>query len=272
MSGHGRKKQHHEEHENHERWLVSYADFITLLFAFFVVMYSVSRVDNKKLQQVSDSIKWAMHMGGTGGVGQLPIFDGPPSEGGGIASMSGSRTMTPEQRQAIEAFRRKIENRVKPYIMEKAGSVAVTVEIEDRLVKVRLAAGEFFDPGESVLRPQALPVLDAIAEELAPAGRAMQVEGHTDDQPVHGARFRDNWELSAARAATVTSYLERAHRIEPRLLTASGFADTRPVVRSGTPQAREINRRVEITLELELPQAPPARPARHEPTRVPSLH
>jgi len=267
-----KKHPHHEEHENHERWLVSYADFITLLFAFFVVMYSVSRVDNKKLQQVTQSIKWAMHMGGTGGVGQMPIFEGPPSEGGGIAGMAGSRTVTPEQRQAIEAFRRKIENRVRPYIMEKAGNVAVTVEIDDRLVKVRLAAGEFFDPGASVLRPQVLPVLDALAEELAPTGRPMQVEGHTDDQPVGGTRFRDNWELSAARAAAVTSYLERAHKVDPRLLTASGYSDTRPMVRADTAQAREVNRRVEITLELEQPPAPRSRPARPEPTVVPTLH
>ena len=85
-----RKKKHHEEHENHERWLVSYADFMTLLFAFFVVMYAVSRVDNKRLVQVQESIRWAMHFSGTGGTGALPIFDGPPSEGGGPAMRSGS--------------------------------------------------------------------------------------------------------------------------------------------------------------------------------------
>src|ERR671928_584476 len=80
------KKHKHEEHENHERWLVSYADFITLLFAFFVVMYSVSRVDNKRMVQVVQAIKFAMHFKGSGGVGELPLFEGPPSEGGCITN------------------------------------------------------------------------------------------------------------------------------------------------------------------------------------------
>jgi chemotaxis protein MotB len=253
-----RKKHHEEEHENHERWLVSYADFITLLFAFFVVMYSVSRVDNRKLQQVAEGIRWAMHFEGTGGVGQLPIFEGPPSEGGGIASLAGSRNVSPEQRQQIEAFRRRIESRVRPFLVERAALTAVTVEVEDRVVKVRLAAGAFFEAGASVLRPQVLPVLDAIADELVPMGRPIQVEGHTDDQSIQSGRYRDNWELSAARAATVTSFLQRAHGAAPRLLTASGFADTRPLSSDATPEAREMNRRVELVVELYAPEAPKA--------------
>jgi chemotaxis protein MotB len=269
----GRKKRHHEEeHENHERWLVSYADFITLLFAFFVVMYSVSRVDNKKLQQVAEGIRWAMHFEGTGGVGQMPIFEGPPSEGGGIASLAGKASISPEQRQAIEAFRRRLENRVKPFVMERAGAAAsIAVEIEDRKVKVRLAAGEFFQPGESALRPQVLPVLDAIAEEIVPMGQPIQVEGHTDDLPIAGGRYRDNWELSAARAAAVASFLERAHRAEPRLLTASGFADSRPVTRETTPEAREANRRVELTVELDIPRPPAERPRATGPKVIPPI-
>jgi len=266
-----KKKEHHEEHENHERWLVSYADFITLLFAFFVVMYSVSKVDTKKMQQVTESVRWAMHYSGTGGVGQMPIFDGPPSEGGGIASMPGSPHQTLEQKKAIEAFRRRLENKVRPFVMERSGPPAVSITVEDRLLKVKLAANEFFQPGDAALRPQALPVLDAIAEEILPIGRPLVVEGHTDDQPVSGARFRDNWELSTVRAATVVSYLERAHKADPRLFTASGFADTRPAASPDEPGAREINRRIEMALELEPPE-PSARPKRQEPMRLPSVH
>jgi chemotaxis protein MotB len=271
VSGHRKKGGHAEEHENHERWLVSYADFMTLLFALFVVMYAVSRVDTKKAKQVEESVKWALHMGGEGGVTKMAIFEGPPSEGGGIAKMAGTNSLSVEQRQVIEAFRRKVENRVRPFVMEKAGATAVSVEIEDRLVKVRLSAGEFFEPGEAALRPQALPVLDAIAEEIVPMHQPIQVEGHTDDQPVSGGRFRDNWELSAARAATVVSFLEKAHHAAPRLLTASGFADTRPVSRDATPEARELNRRVEMVVELDLPDAPPQRPQATQPKIVPRM-
>jgi chemotaxis protein MotB len=269
VSGRKKRKAHEEEHENHERWLVSYADFITLLFAFFVVMYSVSRVDSKKLQQVVSGIRWAMHFEGTGGLAQMPVFEGPPSEGGGIAGMSGARTLNPEQRRAIESIRRRVENRVRPYVMEKAGAAAVAVEVSERTVKIRLAAGEFFEAGESALRPRVLPVLDALAEEVVPLNRPLQVEGHTDDVPVSGSRFRDNWELSAARAATVASYLERAHRAPPRNLSAAGFADTRPLARGETPKVREQNRRVELVVELEVPEETPARAQRREPARLP---
>jgi chemotaxis protein MotB len=242
------KKKHEEEHENHERWLVSYADFITLLFAFFVVMYSVSRVDNKKVKQAAASIKWAMHMAGTGGVGQMPIFEGPPD--GSIVDMGGG---APHAQQAeVETIRRQIENRVRPFVIQKPGPVAVTVVMEGDRVMVRLAAAEFFDPGQAVLRPQILPVLDAIAQEIVPLKRPLRVEGHTDDSPATGGRFRDNWELSASRAATVVSYLERAHGASPGLLSATGYAATRPIAEGTSPEARDLNRRVEMVLELDL--------------------
>jgi chemotaxis protein MotB len=244
------RKKKEEEHENHERWLVSYADFITLLFAFFVVMYSVSRVDNKRLVQAANSIKWALHYSGSGGVGQMPIFDGPPSEGGNIMDVQGGG-LNPQQQQAVENFRRKIENRIRPFVMQRPGPTAVTISVEGKRVTVRLAAAEFFDAGQAALRPQVLPILDAISEEVVPLGRPLRIEGHTDDSPVEGGRFRDNWELSAARAATVTSYVERAHHAKPELLSATGLAATKPIAPGDTPEARELNRRVEMVVELE---------------------
>jgi chemotaxis protein MotB len=246
------KKKHHEEHENHERWLVSYADFITLLFAFFVVMYSVSRVDNKKLSQAANAIKWALHYGGTGGVAQMPIFDGPASETGAAVDMQGG-PLAPPRSVIGENIRRDLENRLAPFLLaQRTGPAAVSIVVEGDRVTVRLAAADFFDPGQAVLRPQILPVLDAIAGELVPLHRPLRIEGHTDDTPVAGSRFRDNWELSAVRAATVVSYLERAHRAAPELLTAMGLAATRPITTGDSPEARELNRRVEMILELDL--------------------
>jgi chemotaxis protein MotB len=259
VSGGGKKKKEvHEEHENHERWLVSWADFMTLLFAFFVVMYSVSRVDNKRLNQAANSIKWALHYSGTGGLGQLPLFEGPPSEGGNVMEMAGGG-LNPAQQQAMENFRRRVENRIRPFVMQRAGPTAVTVSIEGRRVTVRLAAADFFDAGQALLRPQAVPLLDAIAEELVPLERPLRIEGHTDDTPASGTRYRDNWDLSASRAATVASYLERAHHALPERLSATGFAATRPLSRGDTPEDRELNRRVEMVVELELKAEPKPR-------------
>jgi chemotaxis protein MotB len=247
-----RRKKHAEEHENHERWLVSYADFITLLFAFFVVMYSVSRVDNNRLIQVAEAIRWAMHHEGTGGTGALPVFNGPPAQGGGGPVMkSGAMRIQEQQRKAIELVRKRIENRVRAFVMERPQSTVVTLLVEGRRLTVRLAATEFFDAGESALRPQALAVLDAIASELVPLERTMRVEGHTDETPIGSARWRNNWELSAARAATVVSYLESAHSAKPRLLAAVGHGSSFPLTDDASAEGRVRNRRVELVLELE---------------------
>ncbi len=246
------RKKKHEEHENHERWLVSYADFITLLFAFFVVLYSVSRVDNKRMQQAANSIRWAMHYSGTGGTGALPIFDGPPAEGGGPALSSGSNTPQARQQKAIEMLRKRLERRIRPFLMEKRATTSVMVAVEGRRLTVRLAATEFFDSGQAALRPQVLSILDAIALELVPLERILRVEGHTDETPMGGGdRYRNNWDLSAARAATVVTYLEAAHRARPELLQAVGLGSAHPVTSEETPEARERNRRVEMVIELD---------------------
>ncbi|BDG07978.1 OmpA/MotB family protein [Anaeromyxobacter paludicola] len=266
------KKHHEEEHENHERWLVSYADFMTLLMAFFVVMYSVSRVDNKKLAQTAKAIQWALHFSGTGGVGQLPIFEGPAtseSMGGPANIGAGALAVGQDQMRAIETLRRRIESRVKAYVMERPGQkLYVTVAVDGRRLMVRLAASEFFDSGMAALRPQILPVLDGIAAELVPLGQPLRVEGHTDDQPTQGGRFRTNWELSAARAATVVGYLEEAHRVPPELLSAVGLGSTHPIDTSGSPEARELNRRVELVVEL--PPDARLQPAAHGPAAPPA--
>ncbi|HYG66432.1 MAG TPA: flagellar motor protein MotB [Anaeromyxobacteraceae bacterium] len=242
------KKRKHEEHENHERWLVSYADFLTLLFAFFVVMYSVSKVDNKRIIEATESIRWAMHYEGTGGTGALPLFDGPPSsEGGGPAMRTGSMAQPPQIHKRLEQLRSRIQKRVRPWVSQSSTPDAVTVALEGRRIAIRLAAMEFFEPGFAVLRPQVLAVLDAIAEEIVPLGRLLRVEGHTDETPTDGERFRNNWELSAARAATVVTYLEQAHGADPRLLAAVGLGAAHPV--ADDPSA-ERNRRVEIVIEL----------------------
>jgi chemotaxis protein MotB len=244
-----RRRKHEEEHENHERWLVSYADFITLLFAFFVVMYSVSRVDNKRLTQVASAIKWALSFSGTGGVAQMPIFEAAPSEGGNPVDMGSSGPIqTP--RVAPEVVREQLERRLQGFLRRRTGPQAVTVVLEGKVVTVRLAAGEFFDPGQAALRPDVLPILDAIAEELVPLGKPLRVEGHTDGTPVLGGRYQDNWELSAARAATVVSYVQRAHGVPPAMLAAIGFGSSRPLAAGSSPGALETNRRVEIVAEL----------------------
>jgi chemotaxis protein MotB len=246
------RKKKHEEHENHERWLVSYADLLTLLFAFFVVMYAVSRVDIAKAQQVAESVRFAMHFSGTGGVGAMPIFDGPPSEGGCMANtgVGGPRQGLAESKVVMENLRKRIEKKLKPFLMEKKGPTAVQLQLDDARLTIRMSATNFFDPAQAALRPEMLPVLDAIAAELAVLDRPVRVEGHPDDIPVTSARFRNNWDLSAARAVSVVDYLEQVHQVRPERLSAVGYGSTRPVASGDSPEAHEENRRIELSLEL----------------------
>ena len=249
------KRHKHEEHENHERWLVSYADFMTLLFALFVVMYATASVDSKKAQQVAESVRFAMHFEGTGGVGALPLFDGPPSEGGCVAQTGANPRSTSEQKAIVESLRRKLQSKLASFLQDKTMANAVKIDAEPGRLAIRLAAARFFDPSQAALRPEMIPVLDAIAGELAALEKPVRVEGHTDDSPTPGGlggggRFRNNWDLSAARAVSVVSYLEDAHHMPSGHLSAVGFGSTHPVGDNATLEGREENRRIELVVEL----------------------
>jgi chemotaxis protein MotB len=139
----------------------------------------------------------------------------------------------------------------KGFWLEKPGmTTAVSLHIEGRKLMIRLSVAHFFDPMQAALRPEVIPVIDVIADELARIRRPIRVEGHTDDTLVIGTRYRDNWDLSSSRAASVTSYLERAHRIPSNLLSAAGYADSRPVATNDTAAGRELNRRIDLVLEV----------------------
>jgi chemotaxis protein MotB len=245
-------KHEEEEHENHERWLVSYADFITLLFAFFVVLYSVSRVDNKRMSQVIHSIKFAMHFKGTGGVDKLPVFEGPPSEGGCITNVGDAPRKKIEETHAIvEGLRRRIEKKLHNVLQSRPEATKTVVfQVEGRNLIIRLSAARFFDPSQAAIRPQMIPVLDAIAAELASLRRGIRVDGHTDDSPVGSSRYRDNWELSSSRAAAVVSYIQRAFKVDGKMLSSAGYGSSRPLYGNDTAQGREANRRVELAVEV----------------------
>jgi len=155
-----------------------------------------------------------------------------------------------EQKQIAETLQKKLEKRLKPYLQDKTTLDTVKLQVDAGRLAVRLAAAHFFDPSQAALRPEALPVLDAIADELAGTGFPLRVEGHTDSGAVRSARYRNNWELSSARAVTVVSYLENVHRFPGKRLSAVGFADTRPLGTADAPASPEENRRIELVLEL----------------------
>lgn len=247
------RKRHEEEHENHERWLVSYADFITLLFAFFVVMYAISSVNEGKYRVLSDALNSAFRdiPGTTAGAMQV------------LTTTQNSQMITPPQirpsNPKVEEQKRKNKEKMRNMAQQlmaalnplvKSGQVRVT---ENALgITLDIDASVLFAPGEASLDEKAIVVLANVGRILAGSDFPITVEGHTDNTPINTPLFPSNWELSVVRASSVVRlFIENG--VEARLLTATGYADQRPVDDNATPSGRQRNRRVAITIESQVP-------------------
>ena len=246
-----RRRKLDEEHDSSERWLVSYADFITLLFAFFVVMYSLSSVNEGKYRVLSDSLVQAfrnVNVNESGGQIVTPTVNIAPSQ-------ALARPAPPALDPAAEQRRRETAQRMRNMADEirrvlspltQAGQVNVTEGAFG--VSVEINASLLFAPGDSALGREAVTALDAVAQVLAPAPFPITVEGHTDNIPINTFRFPSNWELSAVRASTVAR-LFIDNGVAPDRLTAAGYADQRPVADNASEEGRGRNRRVTVLIE-----------------------
>lgn len=249
----GRRRKE-EEHENHERWLVSYADFITLLFAFFVVMYAISSVNEGKYRVLSDSISSAFRNipGNTSGamVQVNPSAPTPvsiPFQKPKIANIK-TDVVREKNRELLRSKAKEITEALAPLVQQ--GQVRVT---EGALgITVEINASVLFDSGEARLQLPAVRVLTAVGQILATTDFPVTVEGHTDNAPINTPLFPSNWELSGARAASVVRlFIDTG--VDARRLTATGYAEQRPVDDNATPDGRQRNRRVAINMESKTP-------------------
>jgi chemotaxis protein MotB len=226
---------------SHERWLVSYADFITLLFAFFVVLFATGQSDKQKKVELAASIQSAFN--------QMGIFEPhrelPPAtrmiagEGsGGMSLLANALALSPE----AMLIRRRIEQAAQPEIDQ--GVIAIR-ESPDGLV-ISLQEAGFFESGASSIRPSALPVLDRIATVLPQS--ALRIEGHTDDVPIHTPQFASNWELSSSRASSIARLLLLHANVHADEMSVAGYAEFHPAASNDTAEGRARNRRVDIVL------------------------
>ena len=270
------RKKAPEEHDNVERWLVSYADFITLLFAFFVVMYAISSVNEGKYRVMSDSLINAFKdPQSTDKLIQMQtrnpeIMTGTGQPIGKSVPQPRQTADGPERAKAAESMKRVAKNvlqAMQPLIRD--GQVRVTQS--PRGVTVEINASVLFTSGEAVLQPQSTEALAAVAEVLTQVDNPIQVEGHTDNIPINSPSFPSNWELSSSRAGSVVR-LFNERGVPAARMVAIGYADNRPVDTNATLDGRGRNRRVnvlilnevggvasEITLQDETQIAVPAR-------------
>ncbi|QID18393.1 flagellar motor protein MotD [Nitrogeniibacter mangrovi] len=265
----GRRRKEAEEHENHERWLVSYADFITLLFAFFVVMYSLSSINEGKYRVLSDSIVQAFRSISVNTSGRqiiVPQMAVPPVPGLSKPKVDDARQ---KAREAAVKRMRNMADEIRRVLQPLAEGGQVSVTEGANGIKVEINAEVLFAPGEADLGPSAIAALDAVARVLAPAEFPIVIEGHTDNVPINTYRFPSNWELSAVRASSVVR-LFVANGVDPARLTAAGYGDQRPVASNLTEEGRSRNRRVTLLIESMLAEDEPPPPVplrRNDPIR-----
>ncbi|MCB2426299.1 flagellar motor protein MotD [Methylophaga pinxianii] len=252
------RRKRHEEHENHERWLVSYADFITLLFAFFVVMYSISSVNEGKYRVLSETLESVFSQSTRS---TDPIQVGELSRGQGERVASPGKPLLPDfeielpelpnerppvSEQSIRTIN-EISQQLSSALADLITNNDVSIKQTDDWLEVEINSNFLFASGDARLAREAVPVIGEIADVLAPVANPLQVEGFTDDQPINTPRFPSNWELSAARAASVVNLLDR-FGIEPGRMSAIGYGEFKPIADNETELGRQKNRRVVLVI------------------------
>jgi chemotaxis protein MotB len=238
------RRKFDDEPENHERWLISYADFITLLFAFFVVMYAISSVNIGKYKVFSDALGDAF-----GGAGAAPLINTQvPNLPIPNPALKRRNELLRKEKEHMTKLAQDLLSTLAPLVKE--GKVRVTQN--SRGVSVEINASVLFDPGDARLTTESVEALRAVASLLKDDSHSVQVEGHTDNQPIKNVLFPSNWELSAVRASSVVRLFIDAG-VAPSRLTAVGYSDNVPVASNDTPAGRQRNRRVAVTILSGLP-------------------
>jgi len=277
-----RRRQKPEEHSNHERWLISYADFITLLFAFFVVLFSSAQVDHRKVGQIAMAIQVAFQ--------QMGVFESSNTH----APLDKSEPMPFEKVQVVEnamrdtdlsqmvppmkgvisnapdphevaAIRKTLETTLSKQIASQ--SVGIHETREGLVVSLREIG--FFDSGSAALRPGAEATLKQIADVLRGLPEALRIEGHTDNVPIHNRNFSSNWELSTARATEIVKLFITRYQIDPARLQASGYAEYHPQSSNATAEGRALNRRVDIVIVAGDKTPPAMEFGQSQPAQIP---
>ncbi len=265
------RKKKHEEHVNAEAWAIPYGDLVTLLFALFTVMYAISSVNEGKFRVLSDSMIAAFH-GAPKSIRPVNLGEKEPGKGGdkqltGVTptvfikmndkstpdgnlpprdpTRSESGVRSPDLPGALIRMQRQVQDAMQSLIDAKL----VTVRRENMWLEIEINTDILFPSGAGEFSPTAEPVLDKLAQVLKPFPNPIRVEGHTDDRPIRTASFPSNWELSAARAASVVHQFTR-QGIDPLRLEIVGFGEFHPRQPNGTIEGRNANRRV-VVLVLE---------------------
>lgn len=225
------RRKHGGEHDNLERWLLTYSDLITLLLGLFVILYASSQVDMKKYRAVVSAFENVFGDGQT--QGPLPGSQGVMTAPSIVPPMKASQEM---------------ERKVRSILGAHLTSGGIMITDDERGVTVHLLEKLMFNPGRAQIRPEALPALDTLGFLLASIPNQIRIEGHTDNTPIHTQKYPSNWHLSVARAMNVGYYLLQHYPIRPEKVAIIGYGEYRPLVPNDTPADEAENRRVDIVI------------------------
>ena len=235
----------------HDRWLVSYADFITLLFGFFVVLYAFARSDQKKQVQVTESIDAAFRSLGLFPDASRHPAVGPASASGSEAAamplniVMGEDVLSPAQ---VKSDLERVNRELTQTLSNQVATHTVSIHMGRDGLVISLREAGFFASGSATPKPETLPTLRQIAAKLAQTPYDLRVEGHTDNVPIHSAEFDSNWELSAARATRIARIFLDLKAMPPDRISAAGYAEFHPVAPNDTAEGRGENRRVDLVV------------------------
>jgi chemotaxis protein MotB len=244
-----RRRDRRGSHGSHDRWLVSYADFITLLFAFFVVLYAFAKQDQKKQAEVAESIDSAFtNLGLFPEAGRRPASEkaaGAGREAPPMRAVISEEVVSPARvRDDLERMQRELAEALSAQVAAHAVSIHMG---RDGLV-ISLREAGFFVSGSAKARPEALPTLRRIADSLGKTSYDLRVEGHTDNLPIHNEEFDSNWELSSARATRIARSFIEMKALPAERVSAAGYAEFHPVASNETAEGRAENRRVDLVV------------------------
>lgn len=252
------RKREPEKQPSHERWLVSYGDLLTLLFAVFVVLYAMSQADKKKTEEVMQSIQSAFGMSVAGSPGSKPNVI-PSDQINPIPSIKPSLSSTSEQKKgagnhagikitASENEFKQIKSSIEAYLIKEGKSDKVIVDITRRGLVISLKEAGFFDSGSDKVKQPSISVIATIARSLAIYANELRIEGHTDNVPIRNSLFRSNWELSSARANNIMHLMTESYGLQPERISTVGNSEYRSIDTNDTAEGRAKNRRVDIVV------------------------
>jgi chemotaxis protein MotB len=236
---------------SHDRWLVSYADFITLLFAFFVVLYAFARSDQKKQVQVTASIDTAFRsLGLFPDAARLPSAGAVAADGTEKAEIPmnivmGEDVLSPAQ---VKSDLERLHRELAQTLSNQVATHTVSIHMGRDGLVISLREAGFFASGSATPMPATLGTINEIAALLGRTPYDLRVEGHTDNIPIHTAEFDSNWELSTARATRIARIFLDAKAMPPERISAAGYAEFHPVASNDTEAGRAENRRVDLVV------------------------